>query len=53
MVARIGSANSTPKIPNIAPISNCMARTTAGARSTVRLAMYGTTRYPSMFWTKK
>ena len=34
-VARIGSANSTPRIPNRAPISSCMASTSAGARSTV------------------
>ena len=37
--ARIGSANSTPRIPNNAPISSCIASTIAGARSTVRRAM--------------
>jgi hypothetical protein len=36
---RIGSANSTPRIPNSAPISSCIASTSAGARSTVRRAM--------------
>ena len=36
--ATMGSARSSPMIPNSAPNSNCAASTSAGARSTVRRA---------------
>jgi hypothetical protein len=53
VIASSGSARNNPRIPNRMPMTSWNASTRAGARSTVRRAISGTTMLPSTFWTRK